>query len=346
MGLQKKLDEPVDIILAESPLRQALENWARNKNVAVLLDRRIDPGRKIEISLSRTPLRDVLEVIAQKCDMGFTMVGPVAYFAPSETARKVRTLAALSREDVRRLSPAAAKKFLEQKSMAWDDLSTPRELLEKLGREGGIQIAGLEQIPHDLWAGADLPPLDMIERLTLIAGQYDLTFQVSADGKGIRLVPAPERVEMVRTYPAGRQADETAKNIASLAPRARVEVQGERIVVAGTVEDHERISAPHRTAERGTAKAAEEDLAYKRFTLTVEEQPVGPLLEQLAHQLNLELKIDARALEQAGVTLERRVSFSVKDATVDELLQAALKQTGLKFVRKGNVVAIEPSEEK
>ncbi len=67
------------------------------------------------------------------------MVGPVAYFAPPETARAVRTLVTLRQEDVRRLAPAAAKKFFEQKSMAWDDLATPRELLEKLGSENGIQ---------------------------------------------------------------------------------------------------------------------------------------------------------------------------------------------------------------
>ena len=204
----------------------------------------------------------------------------------------------------------------------------------------------MEQIPHDLWAAADLPPLELIERLTLIAGQYDLTFQVSADGNRLTLVPVPEHVELVRTYQAGRQAQQTAKNFASLAPQARVQVEGDKIIVSGTVEDHERISSPHRTAERSTTKPADTDLASKRFTLTVTKQPIGPLLEQLAPQLNLELKIDAKALEQAGVSLDQLVSFSVKNATVDELLQAALKHTGLKFIRRGNIVQIEPSEEK
>ena len=345
-ALQKILAEPVDIVLAENPLRQALESVARNKNVAVLLDRRIDPGRKIEISLRQTPLKEALETIAQKYNLGISMVGPVVYFAPPETARTVRTLVALRREDVRRLAPGAAKKYFEQKSMAWDDLAAPRELLEKLGSENGIQIAGLDQIPHDLWAAADLPPLELIERLTLIAGQYDLTFQVSADGNRLTLLPVPEHVELLRTYPAGRQAQQTAKNFASLAPQARVQVEGDKIIVTGTLEDHERISSPHRQTERSMTKPATADLASKRFTLTVTEQPIGPLLEQLVPQLNLELKIDKKALEQAGVSLDQRVSFSVKNATVDELLQAALKQTHLKFVRRENIVQIEPSEEK
>jgi hypothetical protein len=336
----------MDIIWGEIPFRQALENLARNKKIAVLIDRRVDPGRKIDISLHQTPLKEVLETIARKNNLGISMVGPVAYFAPPEVARRVRTIAALRQEDVRRLAPVVAKKFFNQKSMAWDDFAQPRELLEKLGTENGIRIEALDQVPHDLWAAADLPPLDLIERITLIAGQYDLTFQVSADGNRLTLLPVPEHVELVRTYPAGRQAQATAKNYASLAPQAQIQIDGDKIVVAGMIEDHQRISAPHRPAERNTAKSAGTDLASERYALTIVERPIGPLLEQLAPQLNLELKIDDEAIRQAGVSLDQRVSFSVKDATVDELLRAALQQTRLKFVRRGNVVQIEPSQEK
>ncbi|MGD0653230.1 MAG: STN domain-containing protein [Thermoguttaceae bacterium] len=336
----------MDIVWGEIPLRQALESLARNKKVAVLIDRRVDPSRKIDISLHQTPLKDVLETIAQKCNLGISMVGPVAYFAPPEVARRVRTLVALRQEDVRRLAPAAAKRFFNQKSMAWDDFAQPRELLEKLGTENGFRIEALDQIPHDLWAAADLPPLELIERITLIAGQYDLTFQVSADGNRLTLLPVPEHVELVRTYPAGRQAQATAKNYASLAPQAQIQIDGDKIIVTGMIEDHEHISAPHRPAERNTAKSADTDFTLKQYTLTIVEQPIGPLLKQLAPQLNLEIKIDDNAIRQAGVSLDQRISFSVKDATLDELLRAALQQTRLKFVRRGNVVQIEPSQVK
>jgi len=291
--------------LDEKPLRQALENLSRNRDVAVLIDRRLDPSRKIEISLHQTPLKEALDAIAQKCGLGFSMVGPVAYFAPPEVARRVRAIVALRQEEVRRLPPVVGNKFLRPKPLAWDDFAAPRELLERLCSEAGIEIAGLDQVPHDLWAAADLPPLGLIERLTLIAGQYDLTFAVSADGNRITLLPVPEHIE-----------------------------------------DHERISAPRRPPERNPTKSADTDFASKRYTLEVVEKPIGPLLEQLAAQLNLEIKIDDKAMRQAGVSLDQRVSFSVKDATLDELLSAALEQIHLKFVRRKNVVQIEPSREK
>jgi len=302
-ALQKRLNESVDVVWGEIPLRRALEGLAGNKNVAVLIDRRVDPSQKIDISLNQTPLKDVLEAIAQKYGLGVSMVGPVAYFAPPEAARRVRASVALRQEDLRRLSPAVAEKFLRRKPMAWDDLAAPRELLEKLGVESGVEIAGLDRVPHDLWAAADLPPLGLIERLTLIAGQFDLTFEISADGNRITLLPVPEHIE-----------------------------------------DHERIPAPRRPAQLNPEKSSDTDFTLKRYTLQVVEKPIGPLLKQLAAQLKLEIKMDDKAIEQAGVSLDQRVTFSVKDATVDELLQAALQKTQLKFIRRNNVVDIEPSQ--
>ena len=58
----------------------------------------------------------------------------------------------------------------------------PADLLAQLGRLGDVEIIGIERVPHDLWAAADLPPLSLVDRLTLIAVQFDLTFKVAAGG--------------------------------------------------------------------------------------------------------------------------------------------------------------------
>jgi hypothetical protein len=345
--LQKRLEEPTDLVLGENPLRRALENLSHSKKIAILIDRRVDPGQKIDISLTQTPLKDALQAVAEKNGLGISFVGPVAYFAHPQDVGRVRTLVALRQEEARRLPTEKDKKFLLPKPIAWEDYSAPRDLLEKLGKENGIQIAGLDQVPHDLWAAADLPPLGLVERLTLIAGQYDLTFNISADGDLISLRPIPEHVELVRSYPAGRQPEAIIRNYAAIAPQARIRIAGDKIVVAGTLEDHDRITSPIRPAERKPKPSKSTDAGHelKRYTLKVEEKPIGPLLRQLAAQLNLTITINDTAIEQAGVSLDQRVSFSVKEAAIDELLRAALNQTNLKFTRRGNEIHIEPSGE-
>jgi hypothetical protein len=62
----------------------------------------------------------------------------------------------------------------------------------------------------------------------------------------------------------------------------------------------------------------------KRYTLRIVEQPIGPILQQLAKQLGrkLETSIDPD-------TLNHRVSFAVQQATLEELFEAAGKAANL-----------------
>lgn len=340
--LQKHLSDPIDLVWSENPVRDALNTFARVQNVAVLLDRRIDPSRKITLSLKQSMLSDSLAAIAMTGELGVTMAGPVIYFGPVENVAKLRTLVYLREEDARKLPPVAAKLFFQSKPLAWKDFSQPRQILETLGRENHLTISNLENIPYDLWPAADLPPMTLAERISLIAFQYDLTFSITAGGKKIELVPLPPDIRIVRSYPGGKDAEEAAKHIAELAPKAEIKVADEKVWVKGMLEDHERIDAPHQPAGRNSPATADSDLRNKRFTLTVEEKPIGPLLKQIAAQTGMQLQMDESALEKAGVTLSQRVSFKVEDATIDELLQAAIKETPVQFRRQGNVLIVEP----
>jgi hypothetical protein len=70
--------------------------------------------------------------------------------------------------------------------------------------------------------------------------------------------------------------------------------------------------------------------------------PVGRLIRELATKLELQVEIDERAIEQAGISLDRDVSVSVKDATEDQLLQAVLDPAGLTFKRSGKTLVVRP----
>ena len=195
---QKQLSRPTDIVWAGNPLRQAVGRLAREKRTAMLLDRRVDPEQKIDAQFSDVPLRAALQQIAESRGLGISILGSVVYVGPAEAASRLRTLAALRADDARRLPSAAARKFQQAKPMRWDDLAEPRGCSAALAEENGLELAGLDLVPHDLWAAADLPPLSLTDRLTLLAVQFDLTFAVQSDGTGLRLVPLPRRVAIAR----------------------------------------------------------------------------------------------------------------------------------------------------
>ncbi len=302
--LSQTLAQPLDVFWPNNPLREALTGLSRAQRVAILLDRRVDPGQKLSLNVQNVPLQTVLQMVADRCGLGVSRLGAVVYLGPPSAAQRLRPIAAALEKAVRQLPAASQRKFFQSKPWAWEDLSTPRDLLEQLGQQNGIQIAGLERVPHDLWAAADLPPLSLVERLTLIAAQFDLTCKLAAGGARLDLVPVPESL---LALPADR---------------------------------------PPIPAEPASTKRAEPATSVERIRiqrLSVRAEPLGPVLRQLAQRLGLELKLDEPAIQQAGISLDQRVSVLVENASVDELLHQLLKSTGLSFRRHQNVVEILPA---
>ena len=82
----------------------------------------------------------------------------------------------------------------------------------------------------------------------------------------------------------------------------------------------------------------------KTYTLTVKNKPVKELVRSLAAQLNLKLKMDEQAIRAAKIDLEKRVSFNVVRASVDNLFTAALSPAGLKHRLQNGVIEVFPAK--
>jgi hypothetical protein len=338
--LAQALELPVGLDWSGVELRPALENLSRSNRLAMVLDRRVDPGQELDLSLSDIPLADALRRIAEDRQIGVSQFGPVAYFGPEGAARALRTVAALRKEAVDGLSSERRKLLLKRRAWGWADLDEPRALIAALAKEGRCQVAGLEQVPHDLWAAASLPPLTLVERLSLVLIQFDLTFQLEDGGKVLKLEPIGEGVAIERSFPGGAEPEALAGAWRKLLPDCRIERAGNRIVVRGRVEDLERIESGATGAGTRTTVTGQGD---KNYTLTVKNLPLGGLLDQLARKMKLEIQLDEAAIERAGIGLEQKVSFAVKEVTFDELFKALLGPAGLAHRRMGDKVEIFPA---
>jgi hypothetical protein len=76
------------------------------------------------------------------------------------------------------------------------------------------------------------------------------------------------------------------------------------------------------------------------YTLRVQEQPVGAVLQALSKQLHWAIQIDEESIRAAGESLEKRVSFSVENADQEHLLEALLRPAGLDYRLEGERVRI------
>ena len=336
-ALRAQLAQPLKLAWSGVPIRQGLADLARSQSIAILLDRRVDPGIPLELAFENVPVEVALERLARSRQLEISWYGPLVVLGPEQATRRLRTLAALRAGELKSLPSARRSAFTRTQAWQWDELAEPRALVEQLADAAQVEIIGSDQIPHDLWPAADLPALSWIDRLTLVANEFDLTFRFDDGGRKVELVPAPESVVLERSYPGGRDPQALAERWRKQAPEAEIEVAGAQLVVRGRIEDHENLTSTKARPAKPAAGGAEV------YTLTVHEQPLGPVLEELKQRLGLKLHIDESALKAAGISLDRRVSFSVEKAALDELLTAALKPAGLTFRRRDKSVDIFPA---
>ncbi len=281
---------------AEVPLRDRLTEYGKKYNVAVFLDRRIDPDQKIELSARDLPVEGVLTLAAEKLKLATCILGKVHYIGPKGMTSVLPAIVAQRKRELAR-SPVRAA-WNKSKEMKWIEAASPREVAAALAQETGATLENAEQIPHDLWPAYDLPAMPLIERLTLVLAGFGLTFQVSEDGSQVRILEIPQD----NSSPAG-SASETVE---TLSPGVK------------------------KTTTKGPPK--------KVFSMTVQKQPAGAVVNTVAKQLDRQFKFDPSLRDK----LREEVNFTVKDVTLDELLTKALKPLGLSYKMTETTLEIIP----
>ncbi|MGQ0635994.1 MAG: secretin and TonB N-terminal domain-containing protein [Planctomycetaceae bacterium] len=350
------LDQPFAAVWENSTLRSIVRQVGEARGVAIVADRRLDPSREVSIAANGESLREFLDRLAALYGARVSVVGDTVYLGPAAAANKLRTLIALRRRELadealnvphsRRLS------LTNLRRSAWSDLARPADIVNELTAECGLAIDEASRpIAYDLWGGSVIPSADASTALSLVLIQFDQTFAWSDEGRGVRLVKVPDEVTIERQHapPRGATAAAALEQWRALWPDLDARIQGGEIVVRGTIERHEAIDALRQTERAsqpaGRARPAE-SLANKRYTLRIKDLPASSLLETLSQPAHggILFEYDAEALQRAGVDLERQVALDVKNATIRELLEQALRPLGLTFQIEGRTVRLSPAK--
>lgn len=337
LEFRKALEQPIGLKWAENPIRDALRNLANNQQLAIWLDRRIDPSSKLQFELEDAPLAITLDQLCEKYKLGRSVVGPVIYIGPVSTTEKLATLAAVKRQQVGQQSASERARWSRAAVLNVPLLAQPRELVRELVRESGATLQNPEVIPHDLWPAIPLPPLTLADRLTLVLAGFDLTFEQSADGSTIRIVSMPDKVEYEQTYAWRGQNQSLAAQLRTKFPELKIRVEESKIVVTGKYETHELID---RMMSGETVRTAKVVPGSKVFSLRVDNQPAGAVVKTVAKELGKEMVYDPALVEK----LRTNVSFNVKDVKLEDLLATVLTPLELTFEITEASLVIKPAK--
>ncbi len=338
--LERQLETPIAMLRwSSNPLRAALNSLARSQQIALFLDRRVDPDQTVELVVQDEPVWEVIQRLASGGHFGSCRVGPVVYLGPAETAAVLGTVVELRRESVRQWPTATSRRLRTRHCVGWPELAEPRDLIAQAAREAGVALDGLELVPHDLWPAVDLPPLDFVEEMSLLLAGFGLTFEMAEREPRIRLVPLPASATIERSYRLpGQQAERVAELLRERFPEAAFERRADGLAVRGPIEVHRIVERWMRGESAPATIRQPVGAGEVQYTLEIKNKPVGAIATALAERLGLQIQYDPRVLDK----LDKPVSFRVERVSREDLLRALLRPAGLSFQITDNTLMVTP----
>jgi len=296
-----------------------LRAWAERATVLagrpVILDRRIDPQIPVTFTARGEPLRKVLDRVAAAADAAVDELDATLRIAPQGVAGRATAGDAQRRRDLAALPPALRRTLATAEPWQWPAGARPRDLVAGLAAEAGLDVAGLDAIPHDHFPAADLPPVSLAERFDVVLAHFDQ--RVAWDGR-----PG---------QPAGRIVP-----LAGPAPRQSPEQSPDR--------SPGRVNAP-RPAPRPAERTRRTVKVRDTYTLRL-EAPLDQTLAAVAAQLGLAIDLDLPSLVARGIAPGEIVRAEVADASRDELLTAIVEPLGLAWrIEDGRVKVFAPGSD-
>jgi hypothetical protein len=342
------LEQPISATWRGISIRSLLRRLSRDREIAILLDRRVDPDQEAGLDTGARSLRSAVDELGRLANLGVTQVGNCLMIAPPAAAGRLRTLVALRQQELSAGDVDDSNRASQLKSrhatVAWSDLDRPADIVAAIAAQFGLALAGTERIPHDLWAGAAIPEATAPEALSLVLNQFDLTFEWTSHGAGVRLVPIPPKIAIKRTYALrGRSAAETLRMLQTKIDELQAETRGNTIIVRGTIEQHEVVASLLGLAKEGPRPVRRGSVPLERqsFSLQVHGISLRDLLDQLKQQ-DIPIEYDADTLRKAGIDLEQKVSLDLPKLPSRKFFARLLEPYGLKFRFKGATVIVEP----
>ena len=341
-GGSNRVERRATIQWQRVPLQNALGRLNEVFDEPMFVDRRTDPSQRVSLEIEDATLSDVLQALSAATSLGYSNLQQLHYLGPPAAAERLRTVAEVRRAEAGRL-PASRQASLELKqSLTWPRLTEPRQLITTLVERRGWRISRAEEIPHDLWAAGELPAMSLTNQLTVLLLGFDLTYEIKPAERTLEIRPL-ENVTIRREYQLPSQSSDVTEPLQQVLRAAKSHrLETRKLTVDARVEEHERLAELLRGRGSKTPADRRPRETKQVYTLRIQEQPVGAVLNQLAARLGWALEIDGEEIRAAGLSLDRRVSFSVTNSDEDELLDAVLRPAGLDFRRDGERLRIVP----
>ena len=353
-NFRQALTQPFSASWSNVGIRAILQRIRETQNISIILDRRIDPSRKLKIDLQNQTLEQGLAQIADLIQARCIIVGSNIFIGPDAEVSKLKTLLQLKSDALHELADSqnTLKSRVIQLSrnhtFHFQDLDTPAEILQNITNSYQIKIDNEQLVPHDLWSNFSLVSVNATESLSLILIQFDLTYEWAGEATGIRLAAVPDKVLIKRTYPLpGKSIDSVTAQIKEQFPDLVLTSSGKLLSVQAAMDVHEQIEQllnPKKTVHPVRAGGGKTvPLNRRKFTLRGKKVPVLAIMQKL-EQSGIEFEYDKQELVEADINLLQLIDVAVVDAEADEFFDALFSSFKLDYKMQGVKITLTPQK--
>ena len=303
-----QLTRPMQSIVDGRSLREAINSIARQTQLNVWLDRRVDPSVPVALGpIGPTPFA-ALEQLAESSGCVVMPIENVILIGHQKWVDQ--TSATLMSLDLNDSLPAV--------EIAWDDLTTPHEALRKAV---GADVDLDTPLPHDLWPAVGWQGVDRRVAATLILAQFDRRPVSTESVTNLATEPATSRGQFRRRYTLAKYNSDFRKVFLRAARANRAEFEGGSVSAAGNVTSH-RIAL---TSVLASIRPKSVDIDRSTFTIKRMRTTAKNAFEQLAKMAGRTCRIETDVNEACQNT----VSVEGTDLTLRELTARVASEVGV-----------------
>lgn len=331
-AFRRELTNRTSITWKENPLGDGLKSIAATHGVAIHLDRRVDFTRLVTYTARDLPMLQLVQQVSNETGNDAIVFGDIIYVGPPPAVARINSIAEARTAEMRELPTARQRELLTSQPLAWPRLATPKDVLRTIAVAHKLKVVG-DEIPHDLWPAATLPPMNAAESLTLLFIGFDSTFELSPDGSAIRLAKLPTDAPFEKTYKVSAAQKKSLEDFVAGVAGASIQTVTGGVKVTGDWRTH--LTIQRALAPKPAGEPTGDD--SKVYTLNVEQQPALAVLNAVAKQMGVMVKVTDDAKEKGAA----RISFMAADVTRDELIHAILDPVDLEFEWDGKTLIVK-----
>jgi len=348
--LRAALDERTSITVTGSNLSSILSQISQDARIAVLLDRRIDPGTPLHTETGFAPRLQVLKkILPAEPEMDVQVSDRVVLIGPAASVRQFPVLLDWNDRAVReagsQLTASELRRLAAPQPVQIPKLSEPRLLVTSSLDGNGLTLSNPEMIPHDVWGAVDLPDLPLPELLTVILIQFDLALQAGSRPGELTVTGVESLPAFDRRYVVGRKLRQRAQEeIDRLASGLDVRWSGGTATVSASVDQHAMLELLLAQLRNGTTGGGDPDfipITQRTFTLKVERASVELLVRSFRQQ-GIPIQIEGESDPSVQALMQRPVELDVVTEPADSFFQKAFGEAFSSVVVEDDRVLLRP----